>query len=81
MFDKMDNDVISAIKDRCDEDTRFKVDADVKDILAVMARLDKATHTPIFAVPSCQINNIPRSHPEELSEKSVMWGMRSVVIP
>jgi hypothetical protein len=72
LFDKVDNDVIGTIKDRRDGDTRSKAEADINDILAAMARLDKATHTPIFAVPSYQINTMPRSHPEELSSISVI---------
>jgi len=48
----VDDDVIGAIKDRRDGDTRSEAESDVNDILAGMARLDKALPTPIFAVPS-----------------------------
>ena len=78
MFDKVDNDVIGAIKDRRDRNTRSKAEGDVKDILAAMARLDNTTHTPIFAVSSYQINNIPRCHPDELSSISVIDRLKDL---
>ena len=52
----MDNDVTDGIKERHDGDTHSKAEVDVNDILAAMASLDKATHTPILAMPSYQIN-------------------------
>ena len=72
LFDKVGNDVIGVIKDCRDGNTRSKTEADVKDILAAMVRLDKSTHTPIYAVPSYKIYAVPRSHHEELSSISVI---------
>ena len=78
LFAKVDNGVIGAIKDRRDGDTRSKAEADVNDILAAMARLDKAIHTPIFAVPSYLIYTVPRSHPEELNSISVIDRLKDL---
>jgi len=35
-----------------------------------MAMMHKATHAPIFSVPSYEVNTIPGPHPEELSSTS-----------
>ena len=64
--------MIGSIKHRREGDTRSRNDANCKDIIEAMRKLDKAVVMPIFAVPSHQLHAIPRSHPEELHSMSVV---------
>jgi len=68
----VNNDIIGTIQHRRNGDTRSRAMADIKDIIAAMLKIDSSSHTPIFAVPSYQLNIIPRSHPEELNNISVV---------
>lgn len=72
LFDRCDNVVIGSIKHRRDGDNRSRVDAHVEDIVTAMNMLDKGTTMPTFAIPSYQIDTIPKAHPEELNSISVI---------
>ena len=62
-----DNSITGAVKSRQDGVTRTQSEADAQDIINAMIKLDRAPSMPIFAVPSLQLGIIPRSHPEELN--------------
>ena len=72
LFDRCDPLIIGPIKYRRDGDSRSKMEANVKDILSAMNKLDKASNMPTFAIPSYQLHSIPRARPEELNSISVI---------
>ena len=67
LFQHADNSITGAVKSRQDGVTRTQSEADAQDIINAMIKLDRASSMPIFAVPSLQLGIIPRSHPEELN--------------
>lgn len=67
-----DSNVIGDKLRRKDSSVRSEKDAHVQDIINVLSKMDKVNKLPMIAVYAHDLHLIPRSHPEELNNVSLI---------
>ena len=71
MWDKCDNNVIG-IPPRREGAVKSKVESNIQDIFSAIHKLDSKDELPNICVAARDLANIPRSHPEELNNISLV---------
>lgn len=72
LWAKCDHSVIGAKSNRRDSAVRSVKEAHIQDIITALQKLDAQDNLPRLAIDAQSLGIIPRSHPEELNDISVM---------
>ena len=72
MWDACDNVILGDKLKRKDSQTRTELEAHIQDIPNALQKLDRVDRLPVVLIGSRYVAVIPRSHPEELNNVSLV---------